>query len=134
MDTKLGRWHYAGTLNLIDNKEGGDHKMEVNYKAEVVASSGTSVRMRKNPSLTAAVARDIPLGVVVTVIEEYNSAWDKIAIDGSTGYMMSKFLKKVSEEEPDGGEDYITISIPKEAALALLKSLQRSEAADEAGI
>ena len=107
--------------------------MEVNYKAEVIASSGSSVRMRKNPSLTATVARDIPIGTVVTVIEEYNSAWDKIAIDGSTGYMMSKFLKKVGEEMDDS-EDYITISVPKEAALALLKSLQRSGVADGKGI
>ena len=118
VDTKLGAWHYAGELNLIEGE--GEDKMEVNYKAKVVAESGNTVRMRKSSSQKADVVKSIPVQTIVTVVEEYNSEWAKIAIDGNTGYMMTKFLEKVDEA------DSVTITLPTDVAIALLNELQRS--------
>lgn len=99
------------------------------YKAKVTASSGGSVNMRSSASTGASIVTKIPIGTNVYVIEEYNSAWSKICHNGTTGYMMSKFLNKISENpvvEPitdTDGDDVITISKDlAEQLYAVLKS------------
>lgn len=118
-DNELGRWHYAGTLKMLDNSDRGDEKM---YDAKVVAEKGSTVNMRNNPSTNASVLKAIRIGTIVHVIEEENG-WSKIEADGMSGYMMSKFLQKVDEETTD---DTVAVIISKEAARELFAALGTS--------
>lgn len=125
-DNELGRWHYAGELNLINKKEddggGGGSMVEVSYNAKVVAESGNTVNMRNNPSTNASIMKAIRIGTIVHVIGEDDS-WSKIEVDGMTGYMMSKFLQRVDEADDD---DTVVVIISKEAARELFAALGTS--------
>lgn len=59
--------------------------------ATVIAESGSNVNMRKTPSTTAAVIMKVPVGATVTV-NDHNDTWSQIVYNGTTGYMMVKFL------------------------------------------
>ena len=124
-DNELGKWHYAGTLNQIDGKEGGGSMIDVNYDAKVTAEKGNTVNMRSNPSINASVIKAIRIGTVVHVVGEDDSGWSKIETDGTTGYMMSKFLQKINGgNETD--DDTIVVVLSKEAARELFAALGTS--------
>ena len=90
--------------------QNNDEVIKVLYKATVYAESGSSVRMRAHPNTNAEVIKNVPLGIPVDVLEEQGE-WSRIGLDGITGYMMSKFLKK---EESDG-QQYFYVKIPCES-------------------
>ena len=69
--------------------------LPVLYEAKVIASSGSTVNMREKASTSSNRIRAIKIGEVVDVIEE-DGEWSKIVYNGSTGYMMNKFLEKLS--------------------------------------
>ena len=95
VDDKLGAWHYAGYLKQVDYQEA---PMEALYQAEVFAKNGQPVRLRSNPSTSAKVIEQIPVGAVVDVLEETSDAWAKISDAGVIGYMMRKFLMMADNE------------------------------------
>lgn len=68
------------------------------YQAKVVASSGSTVRMRTAADSSASVAKTIKLGQTVDVVQELDG-WLRIVHEGTTGYMMSKFLEKIEGSE-----------------------------------
>lgn len=102
-DDNLGAWHYAGSLNLIEER--GEDSMEVDYVAIVTAQNGDTVNLRKNPSTSSSVQKKVKVGTTLEVTEEYDDDWAKVRVDGITGYMMRKFLK-----EEDNDDDIVSVS------------------------
>ena len=124
VDTSLGRWHYAGELNLVDysNNEGegnGDGSMndEVLYRARVLADNDYPVKMRKLPSTQSSVIMQVPLGSIVEVRSEVDDTWAAINYMGKDGYMMRKFLHR--GEETDNGGEYVAITLRRDIYEAL---------------
>lgn len=102
------KWSHWGIPKGLEDQN-NDEVIKVLYKATVYAESGSSVRMRAQPNTNAEVIKNVPLGIPVDVLEEQGE-WSRIGLDGITGYMMSKFLKK---EESDG-QQYFYVKIPCE--------------------
>ena len=101
-DTKIGQWKWAGELNLVNyNREGSEDDVYPVYDAVVVASSGKTVRLRKEPSTNSKELAAVPIGTKVGVLGEYNSDWSRIEYNGQRGYMMAKFLKVLDEPQID---------------------------------
>ena len=62
-------------------------------KAKVVASSGSYVKMRKQPTTKCSLYEELPIGTTVT-IEQPGESWAKISYGRYKGwYMMAKFLE-----------------------------------------
>lgn len=72
-----------GGYGRPDYKEDEGEKHMDEYDAMVVANSGKTVNMRSQPNKKADVVAAIPVGTIVKVVDEYNSEWKKIAIDGT---------------------------------------------------
>ena len=99
IDTKLGKWNYAARLKPL--VEAGAYK-EVyeeaitipssGTQAKVTAPSGSTVNMRRTPSLKGALIMRIKLGETVEIVEP-GEEWCKIRYQKKTGYMMAKFLE-----------------------------------------
>ena len=68
--------------------------LPVLYQAKVIASSGSTVRMRSEPTNSGTKIENIKLGQIVDVLEELDG-WKKIGYNGQVGYMMAQFLEKV---------------------------------------
>lgn len=99
IDTKIGKWNYAAKLKPLVNA--GAYKEETaptpeipssGTYAKVVAQSGSTVNMRKTPSLRGALIMRIKLGQIVEIVEP-GEEWCKIKYQKKTGYMMAKFLE-----------------------------------------
>lgn len=103
VDTKLGRWNYAGRARILVNA--GAYKEEsapvsaptpaTGAQARVTAQSGGSVNMRNTPSLRGRILKRVKLGAIVNIIEP-GEKWCRISYSNKTGYMMAKFLEVVS--------------------------------------
>lgn len=114
-DTALGKWHYAGWLNLVE--QGGES--EPMYTATVYAENGKPVNLRKSASSSAKVIELVPCGAEVEVLEEVSDKWAKINDHGVVGYMMRAFLK---DNGDFSGSDSLFV-MPLEDAKALRESL-----------
>lgn len=99
---------------------------EVLYEAKVIASSGSTVRMRSSKSTTSSVLANIPIGTVVSVLEDQDG-WDQLMYDGMTGYMQDKFLDKVSNEAtPTNKSWYVKVQCgSEEDARAIVAAVQK---------
>lgn len=121
-DNTLGKWHYAGTLDLIN---GGDGDMiDVSYDAKVIAQQGNTVNMRSNPTTNARVVEAVRIGTIVHVRGEESNGWDYIEQNGKSGYMMRQFLEKVDEDKQD--DDTVVVIISRQAARELFAALGTS--------
>lgn len=89
-------WDCVAYLKDVKYEEA--EPMEV-YSAVVIADSGNTVRMRKAPTTDSPTLAKVPLGETVQV-NESAQGWAQIEWDGKTGYMMTKYLEAVEEEEP----------------------------------
>ena len=101
IDTKIGKWNYAARLRPLVNA--GAYNTETpapaaipseGTYAKVVAPSGSTVNLRKTPSLRGALIDRIKLGNVVEITEP-GEEWCKIKWGKKTGYMMAKFLEVI---------------------------------------
>lgn len=102
IDTKLGKWNYAAKLRPLVNA--GAYAINPSNEpaispssgtqAKVVALSGSTVNMRKTPSLRGALLERIPIGTIVT-IKEPGEEWCKIKYGTKVGYTMAKFLEVI---------------------------------------
>ena len=93
-------FYYPGTT-IVDNYGGKNQEPEVikvAYQAKVTAATGNTVNMRQTPSSSAKVVAQIAVGQVVDVISAADE-WSTITWNGKSGYMMNKFLTKVSGSE-----------------------------------
>ena len=103
VDTKIGRWNYAGRARILVNA--GAYKEaptqapaptpSAGAQAKVIAESGNTVNMRNAPSLRARILIRIKLGTIVNLVEP-GEEWCRISYGNKTGYMMAKFLEVVS--------------------------------------
>lgn len=64
-----------------------------NYDAYVLNAGYRKVNFRTGPSLNAPVIAEYSTGTKVFVLE-HTSVWDKIQVDGITGYMMTQYLTR----------------------------------------
>ena len=104
-------------------------KQMADYKARVAAQSGSTVNMRCGPSTVAKVLKAIPIGTVVNVTYEQDDDWAEININGMTGYMMKKFLERITDaeaEEDHSDADAVTIVLSTAAARDLFTALRTS--------
>lgn len=92
------------------------------YQANVVANSGSTVRMRAEMTSSATVLKQIKLGKTVDVVAEFDG-WKQIVYEGQTGYMMNKFLQKI--EAPTQGTWYVKVECgSEENAKAIAEALK----------
>ena len=63
-----------------------------NITMYVYTANGKTLNMRAEPNTSATIVANIPYGAAVNVYEPYNSAWYSIGYNGTTGYVMSRFL------------------------------------------
>lgn len=112
-----GWTHWAIPKGLYDDYTAAEPEevLPVIYQATVTASSGNTVRMRAGADSGAAVLKAIKLGEKVDVVEETNDTWSKIIYSGMTGYMMKKFLAKVSTPVSAPSTWYVKIECGSEA-------------------
>lgn len=86
-DTKIGQWKHRAWCSLIADTQ----EETMTQQMIVTAKNGSSVNMRKGPSLTAALVRKIDIGQQVTVTGE-SGEWSKVVYGGNTGYIKTEFL------------------------------------------
>ena len=87
LDESAKGWHFAGRPAGVEEEMPQD-----GWEAVVRAGSGSSVNMRKHPSLSAERLARVKLDTVVLVLEEAGD-WARIRTpDGMTGYMMKRYL------------------------------------------
>lgn len=91
-------WDCVAYLKAVDYGEMEEVEPMDVYEAEVVAESGSTVRMRKQPTTDSTTIAKVPLGEEVQV-NESAQGWAQITYGGKTGYMMTKYLKKTEEED-----------------------------------
>lgn len=99
IDKKIGNWNYAAKLRPLVNagaysteKQSASIIPSSGTQAKVIALSGSTVNMRKTPSLRGSLITRIPLGTIVEV-KEPGEEWCKIKYGTTVGYMMAKFLE-----------------------------------------
>lgn len=104
IDTRLGGWNYHGKLKILVNASSGtvstpstgSSTPSTGSKAVVVAPSGGTVNMRREPSLKAALITRVPLEQTVDIVSP-GEGWAKISWNHFTGYMMSQYLDIVGD-------------------------------------
>lgn len=119
VDTKLGSgvtaWRRAGYLTAViysttggnesDDENGGE--IEMNETAKVIASSGSTVNMRKTPSKSGDLVARVPIGSLV-LIQSVSGEWASVYWDTGekpyAGYMMTEFLAIQSQDDEATGE------------------------------
>lgn len=104
-DTALGAWRWGGQLKYVEYKE--ESMSETMYKAKVRwPQNDYPVKMRREPNSVSEIITRVPQGTVVDVLGEIGTKedgmWGYIRLeDGTTGYMMLKFLERINES-PEG--------------------------------
>ena len=98
-DTKgYVRNSYLSTSKVA--KDGSSSGTAVNYTAWV-ANGNRTVNFRSAPAQDLSnVIAEYPTGTAVTVLE-HGPTWDYVSINGTTGYMMTKFLSRNEPILPD---------------------------------
>ena len=89
--------------NDSNNSNTSNDSIDIFGTAEVIAESGSTVRMRSRPAKNAPIVANVKVGTLVNLLET-TSDWCQIEVNGKVGYMVSKFLNKldsVQESEPD---------------------------------
>ena len=112
VDTKLGKWSYAGTLEYIKEKE-----KSITMNAVIISDDGYPVKLRPTASTSQPYVEKIPVGTSVSVLEK-GEEWSKITALGKTGYIMTKFLRF-----NDGSQVFVTLTLPADVASALRDAL-----------
>ena len=91
----------SGNESKSNNASGG------NYDAWVLNAGYRKVNLRTGANSNAPIIAQYSTGTKVRVLE-HGGTWDKIQVDGNTGYMMNKFLIPVTDED---GE---MVTVPRE--------------------
>ena len=99
IDTKLGQWNYHGKSRQLVEAATEVVPTPIptsGTQAVLVAPSGSTVNLRRTPSLKGALIKQIPLGTIVNIISP-GEEWCKVSYSRWTGYMMAKFLDIVGD-------------------------------------
>lgn len=118
-DTKLGKWNYVGWIPEVKQESPSPEPepdppepTPVETTAIVDSPNGKPVNMRTSPSLSAALIDKVPVGEIVTVLQEQGD-WCRIKWKWKVGWMMSKFLVF---EQPVGDYSITINGLTKEEA------------------
>lgn len=68
---------------------------EVIQKSAAIVKGAPKVNMRSAPSKDATVIMVIPENTEVLIVGDSNEYWYLIEFNGTLGYMMSKYLKRI---------------------------------------
>ena len=129
-DSKLGKWNYYGQLPQV----GGDEPEPspepspepISNLAIVIAEKGSTVNMRRSPSINSPLVERVPIGETVTVLTR-GEDWSQIKWTRYVGWMMSKFLL-FDDDVPEEGGYTVTISgLTKEEAQAIKAEYPNAE-------
>jgi len=126
---KWTHWGIPAGLYIGNEEETPQQDIEVIdvlYKATVIASSGSTVNMRTEPSASADRVSKIAVGQEVEVLEEVNSSWSKILWNNKTGYMMSMYLEKIEETKKEEETWYVRIKCANQTEAETLANLLRT--------
>ena len=101
VDKSLGNWNYHGLLTILYNAGGRltptpEPGPQTGSQAIVVAQSGSTVNLRKSPSLKGTLLTRVPLGNIVTITAP-GEEWASVTYGGYKGYMMAKFLDIIGD-------------------------------------
>ena len=104
----------------------GETDME---QAKVVlpsGASGSTVNMRKQPSKSAELREQVPVGSTVEVIEDQGQ-WCKVAYDGKRGWMMSNYLEYLNQDgQPDTDANGV-VTLTAEEVMAISAALTTAQ-------
>jgi len=128
IDTKIGKWGYGGRLLGVDysGKTEGVIPVEI---MQVVAVTGSTVRMRKTPSIQAVAVANVPVGARVEVLQRAEDWWE-ISYLGKRGWMMAMFLGRGDENhsppprDAPPPADTVTLTLARDVAEALMEALK----------
>ena len=120
IDTKIGKWAYWGALRDVDYRGTvPDEKEEVVVVVEYAKVKGGTLNLRSGKGTNYPRVAQIPSGATVAVVE-HGDEWSKVTYNNYTGSVMTEFLSF------DNDEGDITLTIPRENALALYEALKTS--------
>lgn len=103
VESPIKTWTCVGYLKQVDYMR--NDSIDILYTAEVIAESGSTVRMRSKPLKNAPIVANVKVGTQANILEA-TSDWCQIEVDGKHGYMMSKFLNKLgSVQESEGNRN-----------------------------
>ena len=94
----------------------------------VTAQSGSTVNLRKSPSLSAALVERVPIGADIDIIE-LGDTWSKVEANGKTGYMMTEFIQLDGEVVPGEDEQLPAVEPDPDGAVQLRVSYESLAAA-----
>ena len=90
-----GKWTHWGIPKGLYDSSPEQHVTPIpsGSQAKVIATSGSTVNLRKSASTNSSIILRIKLGEMVTIVGEEND-WYKVTYKSTTGYMMKQFLSK----------------------------------------
>lgn len=96
-DTKLGKWGYYGDCVYVEVAGSTPTPTPTpvppeKVMAQVVASKGSTVNMRKGAGLTYRIVERVPIGDYVEVLNDDGTEWTYVQYETKSGYMMDMFL------------------------------------------
>lgn len=99
--------------SLVGDQEKEDEVDIMLMIAKVATPDGGRINFRQKPGGT--VIDKVLNGTEVQVLEHYDDEWDKVAVNGKTGYMMRRYLEYDSEQ--------VVFTIDRASAEAFLAAL-----------
>lgn len=112
-------WTHVGWLTAVDYL---NDSAQDTPTAEVVAVSGSTVRMRVRPDKTAVANANVPVGAVVNVLQQQPDWW-KISHGSKTGWMMREFLRLIGGVVEDIPDEPDQVDIDRVALLVEMQGL-----------
>lgn len=80
-------------MNPVEEKEDSTTKNEIAY------IKYDNVNLRKEPSADSSIIEKLKLNTEVTIVETVDSTWNKVTVDGNTGYISKDLLSKEKQAE-----------------------------------
>lgn len=137
VESPIKTWTCVGYLKQVDYGDMLEDNMtndsiDIRDTAEVIAKSGSTVRMRSRPEKNAPIVANIKVGTQVNILDSA-SDWHQIEVNGRVGYMMSKFLNKLGSVQESEPEPEPSDSIDILALVDRVTNLEERVAALESG-
>ena len=116
-------WCAVGYLNKVKYEE----EVVPMSEMRVFCDHGSSVNLRRQPSVSAALVCTVPKGAAVEAGPCDVPEWMAVQGSGKSGYMMSAFLREADAATDAGADpaDLVTLQLPQAAAMALRDALIR---------
>ena len=106
--------------------EEGETKMELAKVVLPSGASGSTVNMRKQPSKSAELREQVPVGSTVEVIEDQGQ-WCMVAYDGKIGWMMSNYLEYLNQDGQTDTNANGVVTLTAEDVMAISAALTTAQ-------